>query len=424
MNFIPQQATVKLSEIRFDPDIYPRQKHDPELVQKYAQDMESIEASQHFMSVAEDMRLVDGRHRQLAYQTLHIDEPDFEVQILIYPVSENSDVFDLAAGLNSAATWQMTEEDKCLAAIKMRQDYGRTQEQIAKCLKVGKSKVSGWLHSILDAERQKREVKIWEMWLSCHTHQEIADEIDIGRSTISEILQKLSVEFYGNDSDIFRNFEPEAYTVWNFPKLTNQTKVFGSIPQEIIDNLLYYYTEPFNVVFDPFGGGGATIDVCTKRKRRHYVSDLTPIPARGDIRQWDITQGLPDDLPVPDFVFLDPPYWKQAEGRYSEKPTDLGNVDLDTFLSTIADITKAVKRKWNNSRPNARLALIIGVWKYNGEYVDLPFLCYQTIVKYLSLDVRIQVPYPTQIHGGNYVKMAKERKELLYLSRDLMVFKP
>jgi hypothetical protein len=168
-----------------------------------------------------------------------------------------------------------------------------------------------------------------------------------------------------------------------------------------------------------------TIDVCTQWLRRYYVSDLTPIPARaGSIRQGDITQGLPGDLPVPDLVFLDPPYWEQAKGKYSDKPSDLGNVDLGAFVACIGSIAKDVKRKWGGNRPNGRLALIIGMWKHEGAYLDLPFLCYTAIAKYLDLDIRIQVPYSTQVHGGAFVKMAKERKEILYLSRDLMVFKP
>jgi len=226
------------------------------------------------------------------------------------------------------------------------------------------------------------------------------------------------------DGDIFRDFDPEIYTVWNFGKATNEIRHFGNIPPEILDNLLYYYTKPLDVVFDPFGGGGIAIDVCKKRQRRHYVSDLTPIPARiTDIRQHDITTGLPDDLPVPDMVFLDPPYWKQAEGKYSDKTTDLGNVDLDAFLDTIGNLARDVKRKWGTDRQDARLAIIVGPWKQNGSYVDLPFLCYERIAKYLTLDARIQVPYSTQVHGGAFVKMAQEQKQLLYLTRDLMVFR-
>jgi len=151
----------------------------------------------------------------------------------------------------------------------------------------------------------------------------------------------------------------------------------------------------------------------------------TPIPARaGQIRAWDITTGLPDDLPVPDFVFLDPPYWKQAEGKYSTQPTDLANIELNAFITAIAELAKQVKRKWGGNRPNGKLALIIGPYKEDGAYTDLALLCHQAIAKYLNLVIRIQVPYSTQVHGGAYVKNAKETKQMLYLSRDLMVFGP
>jgi len=419
----PVKQTVKLSDVRFDESVYPRQQHDPQLVQQYAENMEAIEAAGHYICVAQDLRLVDGRHRHLAYLTLYLDDHDHEVQAYIYPITDDKEVYALACELNSDAGWQMTPGDKQHACIRLYRDYKYTQEEIAKSLKVRKGKVVSWLQAVLDDEKKQREAKIWDMWLGCHTHQEIAEAAQIDRTVVTKFLQEMCVEFQGNDLHNFRSFDPQPYTVWNFSKLANKTTVFGSIPQEIIDNLLYYYTEPFNVIFDPFGGGGSTIDMCKLRKRRYYVSDLSPIPARSDIRQWDIMQGLPDDLPVPDLVFLDPPYWKQAEGKYSSKETDLSNIPLDQFLSTIAEIAKTVKRKWNNSRPKARLALIIGPWKDNGHYLDLPFLCYEQVSKYLALDVRIQVPYSTEVHGGNYVKMAKEKKELLYLTRDLMVFK-
>jgi len=419
----PSRQTVKLSAIKFDPKIYPRQKHDPALVQRYSACLDSIESRENFISVGQDLRIVDGRHRQLAYQTASPNGR--EITVWMYPVSTDDDLQDLAIELNSEHGWQLTDGDKRSMAVALYTRQNRVpQAEIAGRLRVGINKVNDWLSTILKREKEEREAKMWGMWLSCHDQQEIQTETGLSAGAVSEFLQKTSDSYCQKENELFRNFDPQVYTVWNFPKLTNETRVFGSIPQEVMDNLLYYFTKPFDVVFDPFGGGGMTIDRCQERLRRYYVSDLSPIPARQDeIRQWDITQGLPDDLPVPDLVFLDPPYWKQAAGKYSKKETDLGNVDLDRFLDVIAEITKAVKRKWNNSRPDGRLALIIGQWKNEGEYLDLPFLCYERIAKYLSLDVRIQVPYSTQVHGGNFVKMAKEKKELLYLTRDLMVFK-
>jgi DNA modification methylase len=217
-------------------------------------------------------------------------------------------------------------------------------------------------------------------------------------------------------------FEPEVYWVWNFGKAMNEVRHFGNIPPEIIDNLLYYYTSPGDVVFDPFAGGGSTIDVCRRRFRRYFACDLTPIEERKhEIRQHDITSGLPKQLLVPDLVFLDPPYWKQAQYKYSSSETDLANVDLDTFLDTIENIAKLVKRKWTKEH-NGKLALIIGPWKQDGKDIDLAFLCYQRILEYLSFVKRIIVPYSTQVHGGAFVKKAQEDKDILYLYRDLSIF--
>jgi DNA modification methylase len=109
-----------------------------------------------------------------------------------------------------------------------------------------------------------------------------------------------------------------------------------------LDNLLYLYTQPFDVVIDPFAGSGSTIDLCKRRFRRYWVSDRKPVIERAhEIREHDITAGLPklprwQDVAL---VYLDPPYWKQAEGEYSNDPEDLGNMPL-------AESPPAVESAW------------------------------------------------------------------------------
>ena len=97
----------------------------------------------------------------------------------------------------------------------------------------------------------------------------------------------------------------------------------GSTEPRWLDNLLYFYTQPFDIVIDPFAGSGSTIEVCKKRLRRYWVSDRKPIPERAhEIRLWDMTEGLPPlhnwrDVKL---VYLDPPYWKQVEGEVFTGP--------------------------------------------------------------------------------------------------------
>mgnify|MGYP007071613122 CR=1 FL=1 len=403
---------INVKDIVFREDLYPRLKPNPAKIQEYSENIEvlpPIEVNQHNI-------LIDGYHRWKAHETVGIDEVPC---IVIQTVSEQ-ELLMLAVRKNATAGQQLTQAEKKKYAIQWWNVL--LEKEIIQTLSISERTFRDFTKDKRKQLEEEQNERIFDMWMKCHTEQSIADEIGVTQKTVNNKTADFRNSGKFAEISNFRNFDPQIYDIWNFHKATNEVRHFGNIPPEIIDNLMYYYTQPFDVVFDPFGGGGSTIDKCVERNRRYFVSDLTPIPARNDIRQHDITTGLPDELPVPDFVFLDPPYWKQAEKKYSDKETDLGNVDIDKFLNTIADIAKAIKRKWGSSRPNGKLAIIIGPYKNEGKFIDLPFLCYERISKYLPLVRRIQVPYSTQVHGGAFVAMAKEKKEILYLSRELMIF--
>jgi DNA modification methylase len=68
----------------------------------------------------------------------------------------------------------------------------------------------------------------------------------------------------------------QLFNVWNFP---NRDKRYGldfkgAIPGQIVENVLYYFTEPFDVVVDPMAGGGTTIDVCKAWWLTHQAEPL------------------------------------------------------------------------------------------------------------------------------------------------------
>ena len=406
---------IKTADIKYREDLYPRFKPNAQAIQRYAENIDRLPP----IEVNQDNILIDGYHRWKAHETASVEN----ISCTVTQTASEMELLMLAVLRNAAHGQQLTPEEKQNYAGQWFNQL--TVEKICDTLCISRDTYERWTKTQRETAEKATKKRIEEMWLRCYSQEEIADAVGLSRESINDKIAEFGKNPQMRDSTIFGNFEPELYSVWNFAKATNEVKHFGNIPPEICDNVLYYYTNPGDVVFDPFGGGGSTLDVCEKRKRRCYISDLNPIPARErDIRQHDITTGLPKNLPVPDLVFLDPPYWQQAKEKYSKDATDLGNVELDQFLATLGNIARDVKRKWagQDKRKHGYLSLIIGPWKEDGAKLDLALLCYERISKYLPICERIIVPYSTQVHGGAYVNKAKEAKQILYLHRDLMVF--
>ena len=208
--------------------------------------------------------------------------------------------------------------------------------------------------------------------------------------------------------------------------MTNTVKHKGQSEVSFVDQLLYMYTDkPKDIVFDPFAGGGSTIDICKKRLRRYYVSDLTPIPAREhEIRQHDITQGLPR---IPSWqetrlVYLDPPYWRQAQGWYGDAPENLANMSFEQFQETLAALINDIAEKLS---PGAHIALIIQPtqWKTDSDHTFSDHVWH--LAKHIDLTVaqRIQAPYTTQQCTPQMVEWAKANRQCLVLSREIVVWR-
>jgi len=138
--------------------------------------------------------------------------------------------------------------------------------------------------------------------LACHTQEEIANALvpTVTKETVSEIVGICQKKFSETKSDKSAaehatDFDPPIYNVWKQQKKTNNGDHFGNSEITWLDNLLYLYTQPFDIVIDPFAGGGSTIDLCRQRFRRYYVGDRLPIIEREkEIRKHDlVTDGLP-----------------------------------------------------------------------------------------------------------------------------------
>jgi hypothetical protein len=415
----PVIAEVRLSEIVFDEVVYPRKEHDPALVQRYAGVLDEIEAKGSYIAVASDNKMLDGKHRWLAYRKVYDGKADPKIKVFRYAVSTPHEQLKLSAKLNSEHGWQLSEEDKKFTAISLH-GYGCTYEDIAETLSVGKAKVSEWLARTVKEEKDRRDRKIFELWLACWSRDEIANSAVSSEWFSGTKMTKSDKSAAEHSTD----FKVPIYNVWKQQEKTKGVEHFGNSEITLLDNLLYLYTEPFDVVIDPFAGGGSTIDLCRKRFRRYFVSDRLPIVEREtEIRKHDLVKDKflkPPQWKDVKLVYLDPPYWKQAEGQYSQDKSDLANMELKDFTRSLATIIKKFASKIP-SKSFIALLMQPTQWKApNKAYTDHVAHVLRDVK--LPIRMRVSCPYESQQCTAQMVEWAQKNKEILVLTRELIIW--
>jgi DNA modification methylase/biotin operon repressor len=417
-----------INKITFREDLYPRFELDPLLVQQYAEDLEQLPP----IEINQRDELIDGRHRWIA----HKKKKSKHIAVTVTQTKSDNELLRLAIRRN--ATWgrQLKSEEKQSLACRLYDGAAGGQqlspEEIADDLGVSAKSIERWVKTIKDRREKDRIRTIFNLWLACHTEQEIADELGEPQQTIHREVQELPnldkcpkwvkvAALYEDDAD----WPPPIYDIWNFEKNENLIRCYGNTHVGIVDYLLYTFTKPFDIVVDPFGGGGSTIDICKKRCRRYWVSDRIAMEERPDMREIELAAdkiSLPARHADVKLVYLDPPYWKQAAGKYSKSPNDLANMSCEKFHQTLTAIIQNYGRKL---KPGAHLACIISPTQWPNKdksttYHDIELA--KRVKGKLSLVRRAICPYSTEQYNGTQVDIAKEKKLWLVLSRTLLIW--
>lgn len=417
---------VKLDEIQFRKDLYPRIAFKQELVEKYSETIEWDKENEKYIvplppiKINQNNILIDGWHRWKAHEMAGVNE----IEVEIIEIETDIELKKLAYQLNSNHGLQLSIKEKKKFANEMILISAMNVKELAKLLSVSTVSIEKWTKDTAEVVEEERNNKIIELHLKAeHTRDSIAEEMEISQGTVSNVIQT----FIKKQSYLFFNesFKPYIYNIWNLQKADKETKHFGYFPEVFMANLLYYHTKLFDIIYDPFVGSGTTIDVCKKCYRRYYCSDFKVTPGREeDMKQWKIQDGLPDDFKGirPNLVFLDPPYWKQAKGRYSDSKDDLANMSLSDFYSTIENFLKKIIAK----KPD-RIAIVISPTQFpnkNHEFEDHIFKFHEMLVKYgYRIEMRYQLPYSTQQYKDIHVNIMKDEKKCISIVRDLVVWK-
>lgn len=205
-----------------------------------------------------------------------------------------------------------------------------------------------------------------------------------------------------------------VWNVWNFGERTpgqgERGYEWGTVCGQIIENLLWYYTEPGDTVIDPMSGTGTTLDACNRMQRECLAYDKTPM--REDIVKRDIYDGLPKK--IAQLVFLDPPYFDIMESEHQSYD------DWLAFLKTcISHAHSALKQ-------GGYLALILmnKCQKRDNPKHSLVGDAYEILNKHegLKFENMIATPLNSEMRAFR-VARAKEERTMLNLARYIWVFR-
>lgn len=425
---VEQAQTIKMNvaDVRVVKELYPRLEENNAAIERYRAAIGLLPP----IVVARDGILVDGYHRLQAHKREGFTEID------VVHLGNLSDIEILKESMrrNASHGQQLSASDKKHDASRLYTMLpGAPAEryaEISTLLSITLGTAQKYCADARKNEVEQQKATAWDMWLNCSEPPDIAvnmgfvaedatgEERDNATRTIRNWIGKFRTDSKFSDPPESR----QHFDIWNFSKSNSDSTYFGQMPPQIVENLLWFYTEPGQTIIDLFAGGGTTIKVAKEMGRRVWSSDIAPSTPMLPIHEHNILDGWPADAPkLADLILLDPPYCTQASGQYSDHPQNLGNMELDEFYSAWTCIVKTCSA---HVAPKGRIAYIISpTFSTDGGTVvdhamDMLHIC---LGAGLKLERRIIIPYSTQQTTGAQVEWAREKRFMLARYRDLVI---
>ena len=399
--------------MKFDKELYPRFEADNATINQYRQSIDKLPP----ILVTKDLTIIDGYHRYVAFKL----EQRKEIQVKFSDISDRQQILLKAIEENNAYGKQLTAKEKRKLAQQLWNEGIQDLNRLSEILSVDIHTTRDYTETQRKKQKEERDNEILDLYLQCWSQVEIAEKLSLDQKTIGNALRK-----NGALSEIPKVDDLEHYNVWHIGSLAvDQLKFIGQTPIEILENLIYYYTkdptlEPLNVskVVDPMAGSGVIRDVCIKLKRRYFLMDVSPIRQDIPITQNDILKGFPDKARNADFVFLDPPYYKEKD-----YPECKFNTSLEDFYEAIEMTLKHSLEMLKDKGFAALMLKPMGSHeKGDFEWLDLTLESYSIITKVgFTLVKRICVPLSTQQYNEVDFDRAKKNRYMLNTLRDILV---
>jgi len=194
--------TIKVSDVIWRQDLYPRTKPDAAKIQVYSENVEMlppIEVNQHNI-------LIDGYHRWRAYQTAKIED----IPAIITETGSEEELLKLAITRNATHGLQLSDDEKRTYALRWWDVL--PDEEICAVLSISASTFARWTKSKREQKEEQIKREIIERWMRCESQAAIAEAVGVSREKVNDIIANFGKNEQVNDFTIFRNFTPQTST--------------------------------------------------------------------------------------------------------------------------------------------------------------------------------------------------------------------
>jgi len=183
---------VKLSDIVYREDLYPRFEPNQAQIQKYSDSVEHLPP----IKVNQSNILIDGFHRWKAFQLAGMTEIPHEV----IETESEKELKQLAYRLNSNHGLQLSNDEKRRYAQEMFGDM--TVKALGDVLGVSDKTIQRWTETQAKAAKEDRDRRIVDLYLKAwNTQQSIADILGVPQQTIADTVkdtEKRQMSDFGN----------------------------------------------------------------------------------------------------------------------------------------------------------------------------------------------------------------------------------
>ena len=211
----------------------------------------------------------------------------------------------------------------------------------------------------------------------------------------------------------------EAFNVWDPVRDRSQISDYpwGSVDKNIVEQILYHYTNENDLIIDIMAARGTTNTICDSMNRRCLMYDIDP--QTNNIIQQDALQPFSNGFKEADLIYWDPPYYNMMAKRLGYKPFE----NVDVFYDFIR---KVATNCFVSMKEGSKLAFVMCDYNFVRDKQPLIEDCFNILREigfkwFISINANL-IPKQTSNTGAQIAMVRKKKQGLIGRRRVVYIF--